>query len=269
MTATLATTTVVSADGTTIAHERTGSGPCVIVVDGALCYREFGPSRKIAAALTGFTTCVYDRRGRGESGAGESAYEPAREVEDIAALIEAAGGSATLVGLSSGAILATDAATVLAGVSALVAYEPPVVIDSEGGVAPTDYIERLQAAVDADRPGDAVKIFMRRVGAPAPAIAIMRLLPMWKKLVGVGHTLPYDAAVCGDTQYGRPLAAGRWTTLDMPTIVLTGGKTWPWIIRGAQALADLLDAERDVLPKQKHNVKPAVLADAVTRFLDR
>src|SRR4029078_815550 len=99
-----------SQDGTLIAYERSGAGPALILVDGALCSRSFGPSPKLAALLARhFTVYAYDRRGRGQSG-DTPPYTPAREVEDIAALVEAAGGSASLLGLSSGGALALSAA---------------------------------------------------------------------------------------------------------------------------------------------------------------
>jgi pimeloyl-ACP methyl ester carboxylesterase len=99
-----------SKDGTTIAYERSGNGPALILVDGALCSRAFGPSQKIAPLLARqFTVYAYDRRGRGGSG-DTPPYSPAREVEDLAALIEVAGGSAVLLGLSSGGALSLEAA---------------------------------------------------------------------------------------------------------------------------------------------------------------
>jgi pimeloyl-ACP methyl ester carboxylesterase len=94
----------VSADGTRIAYETHGSGPALVIVDGALCQRSMGPSRPLAARLASrFTVHVYDRRGRGESEPGHAAYHPAREVEDLAAVITAAGGHAHVFGASSGA----------------------------------------------------------------------------------------------------------------------------------------------------------------------
>jgi len=122
-----------SKDGTTIAYERTGNGPALILVDGALCSRAFGPSPKLAPLLARhFTVYAYDRRGRGQSG-DTPPYSPAREVEDIAALVEAAGGSAFLLGLSSGGALALEAAASGVPVARVVAYEPPYVVDSGAG----------------------------------------------------------------------------------------------------------------------------------------
>ena len=158
-----------SKDGTTIAYERSGSGPALILVDGALCSRAFGPSPKLAPLLARhFTVYAYDRRGRGESG-DTPPYSPEREVEDIAALIEAAGGSASLLGLSSGGALALEAAASGLPVDKVVAYEPPYVDDGgqRGGAAHEGQLKRLLAGGDR---GGAVKYFMKdMVGAPAPS----------------------------------------------------------------------------------------------------
>src|SRR3954452_17834560 len=99
-------TTVRSSDGTTIAYDRTGDGPPVVLVDGALCHRAFGPSAPLAAALAPrFAVHTYDRRGRGES-ADTAPYAVEREVEDLAAVIDAAGGSAAVYGGPAGGRLA-------------------------------------------------------------------------------------------------------------------------------------------------------------------
>src|SRR5499427_2557971 len=158
--------TVVSTDGTAIAYDRTGAGPALIVVDGALCSRSFGPSPKLAPLLARhFTVYAYDRRGRGQSG-DTPPYSPARELEDLAALIDATGGSATLVGLSSGAALALEAAASGLRVTGVVAYEPPYVDDAgqRGGAAHEGELKRLLA--EGNRTG-AVKYFMKdMVGVP-------------------------------------------------------------------------------------------------------
>ncbi|MGH3167053.1 MAG: alpha/beta fold hydrolase, partial [Trebonia sp.] len=107
----LPTHAAASADGTTIAYEVRGDGPALVLVDGALCRRDMGPSRGFAEALADrFTVYTYDRRGRGESSAGTGSWAVEREVEDLAAVIEAAGGRACLLGTSSGAALALEAA---------------------------------------------------------------------------------------------------------------------------------------------------------------
>ena len=118
--------TVTSKDGTKIAYEKKGQGPALILVDGALCYRAFGPMQSLAELLApNFTVYTYDRRGRGESSNGKP-YSLEREVEDLDALVKAAGGSAYVYGISSGACLALEAALRLGmEISKLAMYEPP------------------------------------------------------------------------------------------------------------------------------------------------
>jgi pimeloyl-ACP methyl ester carboxylesterase len=217
--------TVTSRDGTTITYETTGSGPPLVLVDGALCHRDFGPSRKLAQQLADrFTVITYDRRGRGESGDGE-AYAVEREVEDLAALIEAAGGSAQVYGISSGAALALDAAQRDIGIDSLALYEPPFIVDDGRPPMARDYRSRLSGYIVADRRGDAVRLFMREVGMRALLVHLMRVMPAWSKLKRVAHTLSYDAAVMDGTQDGRPLPAGRWSNVTVPTLVIAGGKS--------------------------------------------
>ena len=254
-----------SQDGTTIAYTRSGSGPALILVDGALCSRAFGPSAKLLTLLAGrFTVYAYDRRGRGQSG-DTLPYAPAREVEDIAALIEEAGGSASLLGLSSGGALALEAAAAGLPINKVVAYEPPYVDDAgqRGGAAHAGQLERLLASGNR---GGAVKYFMRdMVGAPAPIVIVMRLMPwIWRKLETVAHTLPYDAAVM--TEFRIPRA--RFASIRTPALVLNGSKTDPRLKDAARAIAEAIPgAQHRELTGQTHNVKPDVLTPAVVEFL--
>ena len=254
--------TITSADGTRIAYETTGSGPALILVDGALCSRDFGPARKLAARLAGqFTVTIYDRRGRGESGPG-TPWALEREVEDLAALIEAAGGEAGVFGISSGAALALEAADRLPGITALAVYEPPFAVDPSGNVLPDGFIERVEAA---DRP-QALKLFMRMVGTPRIFTAIMPLTPMWKKLKAVAHTLPYDLRILGDDASGRPLPADRWARISAPTLAMAGGKSPQWMRDGAHAVAGVAGGAYRTLPGQTHMVKPQALAPELIEF---
>jgi pimeloyl-ACP methyl ester carboxylesterase len=253
-----------SKDGTTIAYERSGKGPALIIVDGAFCSRAFGPSPKLAPKLAPhFTVYAYDRRGRGQSGDTQP-YSPEREVEDIAALIEAAGGSANLLGLSSGAALALEAAAGGLRVEKVVAYEPPYVFDGEpgGGV---DHEAQLTRLLAEGRRGDAVKYFMRdMVGAPAPMVVMMRLMPwIWRKLEAVAHTLPYEAAVMRAFKVPR----ARFASIVVPTLAMNGSKTDPRLQRAARAVADAIPgAQYRTLAGQTHNVNPGVLASAAVEF---
>ena len=258
-------TTVRSNDGTPIAFERSGSGPALIVVDGALCSRAFGPSPKLVPRLAPhFTVYAYDRRGRGQSG-NTRPYSPSREVEDIAALVEHAGGSASLLGLSSGGALALEAAASGVRIDHVVAYEPPYVdlLGVNGGAAHGDELQRLVA--EGQR-GAAVKYFMKdMVGVPAPFVVMMRLMPwVWPKLEAVAHTLPYDAAVM--TEFRIPRA--RFSSIRVPSLVMNGSKTDARLREAARALADTIPgAHHQELAGQTHNVKPAVLSAAVVEAL--
>jgi pimeloyl-ACP methyl ester carboxylesterase len=121
--------TALSKDGTPIAFDRIGNGPPVILVDGALCYRGMGQSGQLAELLASyFTVFTYDRRGRG--GSGDTApYAVEREVEDIAALLSEAGGTTFLWSMSSGVVLALEAASRLSGIKKLALYEALFIVD--------------------------------------------------------------------------------------------------------------------------------------------
>jgi pimeloyl-ACP methyl ester carboxylesterase len=261
------TTRVHSSDGTAIAFETSGDGPPIILVDGALCYRASGPSRPLAAQLAAhFTVYTYDRRGRGESG-DTLPYAVEREVDDIQALIDHAGGSAYVYGISSGAALALEAAQRCAGITRLALYEAPFIVDDSRSAVPDDYVPQLNDLLASERRGDAVKLFMRQVGLPAVVIALMRFLPAWSKLKAVAHTLPYDAAAMGSTQTGRPLPAARWSEVTVPTLAIVGGRSPAWVHTGMRALADALpNAQHRVLEGQTHMVKPKALAPMLAEF---
>ena len=256
-----------STDGTTIAYETRGEGPALILVDGALCHREMGPSRALAKLLSEhFTVITYDRRGRGES-TDTAPYSVEREIDDLAALIDAAGGSAHLCGFSSGAVLALDAAARGLPVTGLALYEPPFIVDDTRAPAPADYVEQLEALLASNRRGDSVRLFMRHVGMPAPLVWLMRFTPAWGKLQRVAHTLPYDGAIMGDTQLGNPLPADRWPGTKVRTLVIAGGKSPAFFHNGTRMLADLLpNGEHRVLAGQTHMVKAKVLAPVLVDY---
>jgi pimeloyl-ACP methyl ester carboxylesterase len=250
-----------SADGTVIAYETRGEGPPLILVDGALCSREMGPSPAVAERLAAqFTVVAYDRRGRGHSG-DTPPYAVEREIEDLAALLAAVGGSAYACGFSSGAVLALDAAAHGLPITSLALYEPPFIVDDSRAPVAADYIEQLTTSLAANRRGDAVRRFMLAVGMPAPLVALMRFTPAWRKLKRVAHTLPYDAEIMRDTQSGRPLPAARWRAAQVKTVVLVGGKSPEFFHNGTKMLAGLLpNAEQRSLPGQTHMIKAKALA---------
>jgi pimeloyl-ACP methyl ester carboxylesterase len=270
--------TVRSADGTTIAFTKAGQGPPLILVDGALCSRSFGPMPKLAAQLTPhFTVYTYDRRGRGAS-SDTPPYAVDREVEDIEALVElaqrdghprpgTADGTVFAHGTSSGAALALEAARRIPALGKLAIYEPPFIVDGTRSPIPDDYLATLSRLVAAGRNADAVKMFMRFVGTPAIFTAVMPLTPVWPKLKAVAPTLPYDISVVQDHQRGKPFAPAEWAAVKIPTLVAAGGKSPAWMTNATRALADALpDARYRTLPGQTHMVKPQAIAPVLTAF---
>jgi pimeloyl-ACP methyl ester carboxylesterase len=258
--------TVLSKDGTPIAFDRIGNGPPVILVDGALCYRGMGQSGQLAELLAPyFTVFTYDRRGRGRSG-DTASYSVEREVEDIAALLGEAGAAAFLWGMSSGAVLALEAANRLSGIKKLALYEAPFIVDDSRSTTELDWM-RIAEAVAAGRRSEAVKTFLKSVGVPALFIAVMPLMPMWSKLKAVAHTLPYDGAIMEDSQKGKPLPAGRWASVTVPALVVDGGKSPAWMHQGNRALASVLpNARYQTLEGQTHMLQPKAHAPILVEF---
>ena len=264
--------TVRSADGTSIAFTKAGQGPPLILVDGALCSRSFGPMPKLAGQLTPhFTVYTYDRRGRGASG-DTPPYAVGLEVDDLEALVESAGageaGETVFVhGTSSGAALALEAAKRIPAIGKLAVYEPPFVVDSTRPPMPADYLPRLSQLIASERRSDAVKMFMRFVGTPAIFTAVMPLTPVWPKLKAVAPTLPYDITIIEDHQRGKPFTPAEWAGVKIPTLVAAGGKSPAWMTNGTRALADALpDARYQTLPGQNHMVKPQAIAPVLAEF---
>src|SRR2546426_7946181 len=191
--------TTVSKDGTRIAYERAGTGPPVILVDGAFCSRSFGPMPKLAPLLArSFTVFMYDRRGRGDSG-DTAPYAVEREIDDLDALIREAGGSAFVYAMSSGAALALEAAASRLSIKKLALYEAPFMVGTPAHVPPGDPQSQLVRLIAEGRRGDAVKYYMKDImGMPALLVMLFRVLPMWSKLKAVAPSLPYDSAIMGD-----------------------------------------------------------------------
>lgn len=259
-----------SQDGTPIAFDQYGEGPSVILVGGAFQHRAIDPRTTELAALLAphFTVLHYDRRGRGDSG-DTAPYAAQREVEDLEALIDAAGGSALVFGMSSGSALALDAANQLGGkVKKVAVYEPPFIVNDERPPVPQDYLARIKELISEGRRGDAVAYFMVHAAeVPEEFVAQMRQEPFWPAFEAVAHTLPYDATLMEGTMFGKALPAERWASVVVPTLVLDGGASPAYMHSGAQALADALrDAQRRTLEGQTHEVAPEILAPVLQAF---
>lgn len=259
--------TVISKDGTRIAYDQSGKGQPLILVDGALCSRDFGPMPALAALLAEhFTVINYDRRGRNESG-DTLPYSAEREVEDIEALINEVGGPVYVAGVSSGAALSLAAAAKGLNIAKLAIYEPPFMVDETGHHPPDDSEDQLKALIAEGRRGDAVKFFMRdMVGVPSFIVFMMGLFPIFKKLKAVAHTLPYDAAVMGD--WAVPVQ--KVATIKIPVLAGGGEKSPPALKNAVQYVARVLpNSELKMFKGQTHNIAPKVLAPALTEFFSK
>jgi pimeloyl-ACP methyl ester carboxylesterase len=253
-----------SADGTPIACERSGSGPNLVIVNGALSDRSSGAG--LRPHLDPFLTVItYDRRGRGDSGDGER-YAPEREMEDLAAVLEASGGPASVFGQSSGGMLALEASLRGLNVSRLAINEPPYIVDASRRRPSADLAERLGRLIDGGDREAATHLFLTdAVGIPEEGLAALRSGPAWPRMLGLAHTLAYDALLAG--RYELP-AIERVEAFRTPTLVLRGEATAPWIRLGTEALAASLPNGRLTdLPGQQHNPAPDVLAPALLAFL--
>ena len=254
---------VTSVDGTSIDYSIAGSGPVIVFVAGVFNLRDtFAP---LAAELSSdHTVLTYDRRGRGES-SDTAPYSIEREVEDLQALIEAAGGSASVFGFSSGAILALKAVADGVAVERLYLYEPPFRFDEDQPAPPADFPARLQALLDAGDPGAVVATFqIEWVGLPREVVAEFRRSPMWAQLEAMAQSAVYDAVITTDLQ--RPTA--EMAAPSSPTLVLQGDPTWPLLATAAAGIARRLpNATHRMLPVEAvHGIDPGGTAAAIRDF---
>jgi pimeloyl-ACP methyl ester carboxylesterase len=250
-----------SADGTTIAFERTGDGPPLILVGGAF-NDPASASMQASLLAPNFTVYAYDRRGRGDSG-DVAPYAVERELEDLGALIEAAGGPVFVYGHSSGAILAIEAAAAGLPFEMMAVYEPPYVDDTRQALGP-DMADRLRALVAADQRSEAVKVFLlEAVLAPPEAVAAVQAGPMWPALEALAHTLAYDMEIVGVGE----LPAGRLATIGIPTLAMDGGASPGWAHNAVRAVAEALPNSKHVtIEGQDHAVDPALVAPLLVDF---
>ena len=262
--------TVTSKDGTKIAFDKVGSGPAVILINGAMSYRAMDPTLAQLAELLGshFTVYNYDRRGRGESGDTQP-FTKEREIEDIQALVADAGGQAMLFGISSGGAVALEAAAALPGVTKVAVYEVPFIVDDSREPL-RDYEEHTTTLVADGKLDELVEYFITTVvGMPAEFIGGMKQdQALWGGMKSIAPTIPYDAAFVGEFMEGKPLPANHWAKVTMPALVVDGGASPDWLHHGADALAKVLPhASRRTLEGQTHMVDPNALAPVMIEFL--
>lgn len=255
--------TLISKDGTTIAYEKIGSGPAVILIDGAFCGKNFGPMIKIIPLLAeNFTVISYDRRARGDSG-DKKPYAVEREIEDIDALIKIAGGSAHLFGISSGAILCLRAANSGLNINKLALLEPPFVGNPKG-LRPSNAEQQLRRMVSEGKRGKACSFYLRKIiGAPAIVPLFLRFTPNWAKMKHNAASLANDAAVCGDFNLPKELLS----SIKLPAIVIDSSKSPQSLRKPAHAVAKALPNGKSITLKGTvHNVPPKILVPVLKKF---
>lgn len=255
--------TIASADGTSIAFDHEGNGAPVILLSGAFCDRR--TTKLLATALSDeFTTLNVDRRGRGDSGDANT-YAVEREIDDIAAVVAAAGGSASLFGHSSGATLALRAAAGGVAITRLLLYEPPFDVDGLRPPLAADLPDRIASLVTEGRRGEAVELYQTEaIGMPQEAVERLRDAPFHAGMEAIAHTLAYDAAIVGDLR----LPETDVRNVTIPTLVLAGEHSMPMLRNAAQTLASALpNGSLVTLAGSGHEINPDVTAPAIATYL--
>ena len=249
-----------SSNGCRIAYERFGSGPPLVLVGGAFSSRATGAA--VAGDLgSAFTVYCYDRRGRGDS-PDQPEYAPEREIEDLTAVIEAAGGDAFVFGQSSGGALTLETAAAGARIRALVVNEPPFT-GTEGSSRRTG--DRLAELVATGHPDQAVELFLRGSGVPEAAVEQTKTSPAWPGMVALAPTLPYDVQLCND----GVVPVDRLAQISCPVLATAGGASPAWASTVAETIAGAVGhGEWRVLEGLGHNVPAEVLGPLLReRFL--
>jgi pimeloyl-ACP methyl ester carboxylesterase len=254
-----------SADGTSIAFEKMGSGPPLLLIGGAFCdHRARAAGKPLAAELlASHTVYCFDRRGRGDS-SDTPPYAVARELEDVAALLAVAGGRAHVYGHSSGAVLALEAAAAGLAIDKLALYEPPVVLEELRALPEASLAAELERLVRVGERGEACELFLTRaVLMPQPVVAQMKAAPVWRNLQVLAHTLAYDARITSDALE----LLRRATRVKTQALLIDGAKSAPWMRGGVERLAHALPNARYVtLADQDHDVSAKVLAPLLLDF---
>ncbi|WP_227379800.1 alpha/beta fold hydrolase [Haladaptatus halobius] len=255
---------VISKDGTKIAYEKTGQGPAVFLVDGALAYRgNFGLGSLAAALSSDFTAYTYDRRGRGKS-TDTVPYAIKREIEDIDALIDEAGGLAYLYGISSGAVLALKAASQLEPekVTKLALNQPPVEVGEEAEQQFSEFRQEMDDLLKAGKRDEVIEFFLADM-VPPEMLEDMKRGPEWPLMEGVAPTLAYDNAILDDGTV--PVDDAKRST--MPTLVLDGSVSPPSFRQAADTLATTMPhATRQTLEGEPIRAAPETMAPVLTEF---
>ncbi len=246
---------VKSKDGTSIAYDVAGAGPALVITGGAFNTRH-SPGELVGLLAPHFTVYTWDRRGRGDS-SNTLPYAVEREIEDLSAVITAAGGSALAYGHSSGAILTLETALSGAGMSKIAIYEPSYVPGTVAAMA------GVQPALDAGDPALAAITFVKGTGAENTDG--LTESPWWPSMVAIASTLPYDLALSGD----GTIPIDRLSGIHVPLLVMDGGASPAWAANAANAIESAVpDGRRRTVDGQDHGVAPSALAPVLIDFFN-
>ena len=255
-----ASETVTSEDGTVIAFERVGTGPALILVDGAGHYRELSSFGGLIGLLaTDFTVYHYDRRGLGGS-TDTPPYAVEREIDDLAAIIDRAGESALLYACSSGGLLALNAAASGLPIGKMALFEPPIEIDEDRS-AQAAFTAGLAELVATRPPADAVEYFLTGIGVPDEIVAGMRNTHSWSAMEAVAHTLVYDSLI------SEAISFELLASVNVPTLVLDSEGSSGELTGIATTVAKALPhGSHKSVPGEWHGVPDDVLAPVLIDF---
>jgi pimeloyl-ACP methyl ester carboxylesterase len=258
---------VTSADGTQIAVDAVGDGRPVVLIGGA--FNDRTTMAGLAQVLSPYYAAVtYDRRSRGDSGDESGDYTADREMEDLRAVIEFVGGTASLFGHSSGAVLALEAASRGLPAEKVVAYETPFIPEGSRPRPALDVSERLVELVrGGDRDGATALYQTEIIGLPAEMVEGMRLSDMWGYFTSLAHSLPYDYALF---EPGCPVPTATLAKIGVPTLAIAGSNTFPWLAAATEQVADAVPGARFLsLQGQDHGVlhQPEALLPCLREFL--
>jgi pimeloyl-ACP methyl ester carboxylesterase len=253
--------TVRSADGIPIAFDRGGDGPALVLTMGAFCDRTSTTS--LAALLaTNYTVYEYDRRGRGSSG-NSPVYSIEREVEDLAAVIGAAGGRAYVFGHSSGGALALEAAARGVPITKLAVWEPPYTADNVGDGGSSEMLEDVGGRVAAGDNDSAAEVFISRTGTPPEVLESIKRSPAWPRMRDLAPTLLYDLMLCN---HGF-VPVERLGSITTPTVAFAGGASPAWADRATRLVAGAIPgADQFTVDGQSHAPADEILAPLLTEF---
>ena len=239
------TDSVLSPDGTTIGYRQYGKGAGLVLVQGAMGTAQNFAGLAAALAET-FTVCVPDRRGRGTSGPYGDAYSVARDVEDLEAVLYRT-GSQFVFGLSSGALIALQAAMTPIGIDRLALYEPPLFVDEplpfelmtryEREIAAGDVAAALVSGMLASQMGP--PIFNR---IPRPLLTLLTRLAMryeardgksgYVPMRELAPTLHYEFELIVEMSG----VLDRIRRLAAPVLLLGGSQSPAFLKRGLDAI---------------------------------